>query len=88
MAVEPFPFKAAEVPKAVRGARESKYMATVRVIDQYMKDHKNERSVKVDLGDVSIKSAVGNFRSAVAREFPNKLRVVQRGGELYIERRS
>jgi hypothetical protein len=87
MAAEAFSFRPAEIPKAERAVRESKYAATVKAVNHYMQEHSEQRSVMIDLGDVSIKSAVASFRNAIAKQFPDALRLVQRGGELYIERR-
>ena len=87
MAADSFNFTPAAVPKVVRGLKKSKYAATVEAVHQYMKDHKSAEAVKVDLGDVAVKSAVASFRAAIARLHPDTLRLVQRGGELYIERK-
>lgn len=87
MAAETFSFRPAEVPKAVRGLRKSKYVATVEAVHEYLQDHSDERSVKIELGDVGVKSAVASFRNAISRQYPDALRLVQRGGELYIEKR-
>lgn len=87
MAAEAFSFAPAEIPKAERSARESKYVATVKAVQKYMDEHKDQRSVKIELGDVSVKSAVASFRNAISRHYPGSLRLVQRGGELFIERR-
>ncbi len=87
MATESFSFAPATVPKVARGMKKSKYAATVEAVYQHMQGNKNTQAVKVDLGDVSVKSAVASFRNAIARLHPDTLRLVQRGGELYIERR-
>jgi hypothetical protein len=87
MAAEAFSFKPAEIPKAERASRESKYVATVKAVYQYMQDHTDQRSVKIELGDVSVKSAVASFRNAISRQYPDRLRLVQRGSDLYVERR-
>ena len=87
MAAETFGFKPAEVPQAVRGLRKSKYVATVEAVHEYLQDHSDQRSVQIELGDVSIKSAIASFRNAIAKQYPDTLRLVQRGGELYIEKR-
>jgi hypothetical protein len=87
MATDIFTFKPAEVPKAQRGLKKSKYGATVEAVHQYLQAHKNQQSVKLELGEVGIKSAVASFRHAIARRYPDALRLVQRGGELYIQRR-
>ena len=87
MAAEIFSFKPAEVPHASRGLRRSKYVATLEAVHQYLKDHTDQRSVKIELGDVSIKSAVASFRNAISKLYPGTIRLVQRGGDLYIEKR-
>ncbi len=88
MAAEAFSFKPAEIPPAERGLRKSKYAATVEAVNEYLLAHKDQRAVKIDLGDVSIKSAVASFRNAIAKNYPDNLRLVQRGGDLYIEKRA
>ncbi|MGI5939250.1 MAG: hypothetical protein ACOX8V_00885 [Thermoleophilia bacterium] len=87
MADEIFSFEPAVVPKAQRGFRRSKYLATVEAIDQFLKENPNENAVKIELGDVSSKSAYASFRTVIAREYPDSIRLTQRGGDLYIERR-
>lgn len=87
MSAETFNFKPADVPKAERGLKKSKYMATVEAVHQYMKDHSDQESVKIELGDVSAKSAHASFRNAIAKQYSDTLRLAQRGGGLYIERR-
>jgi hypothetical protein len=86
MAVDIFDFKPADVPEATRGLRRSKYLATVDAISEYLQDHSEQQSVKIELGDVSIKSAVSSFRNAISKRYPDTLRLLQRGGDLYIER--
>ena len=87
MAADIFAFKPAEVPKASRGRRKSKYVETVEAVSQYLQDHADQPSVKIELGDVAVKSAVASFRNAIARHYPDTLRLVQRGGDLYVARR-
>jgi hypothetical protein len=87
MAIEAFGFKPAAIPTAVRGLRTSKYGATVEAVYEYLRSHKDQPSVKIDLGDASLKAAVASFRTAIAKRYPGSLRLVQRGGELYIQRR-
>ena len=87
MAAEAFSFKPAEIPQAQRGLRRSKYLATVEAVHEYLQTHKDQRAVKLDLGDVNIKSAVASFRNAIAKKYPDSLRLVQRGGDLYIGKR-
>ena len=87
MAADSFNFAPAVVPKVVRGMKKSKYAATVEAVHQHMKDHKGTQAVKLDLGDVAVKSAVASFRAAIAKLYPDTLRLMQRGGELYIERK-
>lgn len=87
MVADSFNFAPAVVPKVARGMKKSKYAATVEAVHQHMKDNKGTQAVKVDLGDVAVKSAVASFRAAIARLYPDTLRLVQRGGELYIERK-
>jgi hypothetical protein len=82
-----FRFKPAQVPKAVRGTRRSRYAGTVEAVYHYMQEHKDATSVKVELGDTGVKSAVAGFRNAIARSYPDSLRLVQRGGEIYITKR-
>ncbi|MBN1630934.1 MAG: hypothetical protein JW990_14320 [Thermoleophilia bacterium] len=87
MAADSFNFTPAVVPRVVRGMKKSKYAATVEAVHQHMKDHKGTQAVKVELGEVTVKSAVASFRAAIARLYPDTLKLVQRGGELYIERK-
>ena len=87
MAAEIFSFKPAELPQASRGLKGSKYVATVEAVNQYLQDHTDKRSVKIELGDVNIKSAVTSFRNAISKLYPGTIRLVQRGGDLYIEKR-
>jgi hypothetical protein len=87
MAAEIFGFEPVEVPRASRGLRGSKYVATVEAVHQYLQDHTDQRSVKIELGNVGVKSAVASFRNAIARQYRDTLRLVQRGGDLYIEKR-
>lgn len=87
MAAEAFGFKPVPVPPATRGSRGSKYVATVQAVHQYLLDHPNERSVKIELGDVSVKSAVASFRNAISKLYPDTIRLVQRAGDLYIQKR-
>lgn len=87
MAADIFKFKPAEVPQATRGLRKSKYGATVEAVNQYLQEHSDQQSVKVELGDVAVKSAVASFRNAIVRRYPDTLRLVQRGGDLYIAKR-
>jgi hypothetical protein len=87
MAAETFRFKPAEVPQATRGKRRSKYVATVEAVHEYLKDHADQRCVKIELGDVGIKSAVASFRNAISKQYRDSMRLVQRGGDLYIEKR-
>ncbi|MCE5253979.1 MAG: hypothetical protein LLG45_07230 [Actinomycetia bacterium] len=86
MATDAFKFIPAVVPTA-RGARKSKYATTVEAVYRYLEQHKDTQSVKIELGDVGVKSAVASFRNAIARQYPDTLRLVQRGDELYIARR-
>jgi len=79
MAVETFNFEPATVPKAVRGIRKSKYLTTVEAVQEYLQAHKTTESVKVELGDVNVKSAVASFRNAIAKNYPDTLRLLQRG---------
>jgi hypothetical protein len=88
MATEAFSFKPADIPQAERGLRKSKYVATVEAVNEYLQTHKDQRAVKIDLGDVSIKSAVASFRNAIAKSYPDTLRLVQRGGDLFIAKRA
>ena len=87
MAAESFGFKPAEIPKAERGQRSSKYVATIEEVHQYLAQHRDQRSVKIELGGTSIKSAVTSFRNAISRRYPDSLRAAQRGGDLYIVKR-
>lgn len=87
MAADSFNFTPAAVPKVARGMKKSKYAATVEAVHQYMQDNKGTQAVKVDLGDVAVKSAVASFRAAIAKLHPDTLKLVQRGGELYVERK-
>lgn len=82
-----FSFKPAAVPQATRGQRGSKYVATVEAVHEYLKDHPDERSVQIDLGGVDVKSAAPSFRNAISKQFPDTIRMVQRGRDLYIEKR-
>ncbi len=87
MAAETFGFKPVPVPQASRGLRTSKYVATVEAVYKYLQDNSDQRSVKIELGDVAIKSAVASFRNAISKHYPGSIRLVQRAGELYIEKR-
>jgi hypothetical protein len=87
MAADGFNFMPAVVPEALRGGRGSKYAATVESVYQYLQDHKETSAVKIDLQGVAVKLAVTSFRNAIKRLYPDSLRLVQRGDELYIERR-
>ncbi len=82
-----FDFSPAEVPTAERGSRKSKYVATVDAVYQYLQNNSNEQAVKLELGDVGMKSAVTSFRNAISKRHHDTLRLVQRGGSLYIKRR-
>jgi hypothetical protein len=88
MAAETFSFKPAEIPPAERGLRKSKYAATVEAVNEYLLANKDQQAVKIDLGHVNIKSAVASFRNVIAKRYPATLRLVQRGGDLYIQRRA
>jgi hypothetical protein len=87
MATESFSFKPASIPQASRGLRTSKYVATVEAVHKYLQDNAEQRSVKIELGNVAIKSAVASFRNAISKHHPDVIRLVQRAGELYIEKR-
>jgi len=87
MATDIFRFKPADVPQAKRGLRKSKYSATVEAVYEYLQKNPDQRSVKIELGDVGIKSAVASFRMAISKLYPDAIRLVQRAGELYVERR-
>lgn len=87
MAAEAFSFKPAQVPQAVRGSRGSRYVATVEKVHNYLAAHKDVESVEIELGDVSLKSAVASFRNVIAKRYRDSLRLQQRGGRLYIARR-
>ena len=87
MAAESFPFKPASVPQSERGSRGSKYGATVEKVHDYLAEHKDVQAVEVELGDVSLKSAVASFRNIIAKRYRDSLRLQQRGGQFYIARR-
>ena len=87
MAAEIFNFKPAEVPQTSRGLRRSKYVATIEAVHQYLRDHPDQRCVKIELGGVGVKSAVASFRNAISKHYRESMRLVQRGSDLYIERR-
>lgn len=87
MAPEPFPFKPAAIPQAERGQRGSKYVATVEKVHEYLVQHKEVDAVRIELGDVSVKSAVASFRNVIAKRYRESLRLQQRGSDLYIARR-
>jgi hypothetical protein len=87
MATEMFGFKPAPVPQASRGLRTSKYVATVEAVYKYLQENADQRSVKIELGNVAIKSAVASFRNAISKLHPDAIRLVQRAGALYIEKR-
>lgn len=87
MATDIFSFKPVDVPQASRGRRRSRYAATVEAVYQFLQDHADSRSVKIDLGNVGVRSAVAGFRGAISKLHPDALRLVQRGGDLYIQRR-
>jgi hypothetical protein len=87
MALDTFAFKPASIPQAERGQRGSKYVATVEKISAYLDDHSDVESVRLELGDVSVKSAVASFRNVIAKKYRDSLRLQQRGSEVYISRR-
>jgi hypothetical protein len=87
MAAEKFGFKPAPIPQASRGLRTSKYVATVEAVYKYLQENADQRSVKIELGDVAVKSAVASFRNAISKHYPDSIRLVQRAGALYIEKR-
>jgi hypothetical protein len=87
VAAEAFNFKPASVPQAERGSRGSKYGATVEKVHDYLTEHKDVQSVEIELGDVSLKSAVASFRNLIAKKYRDSLRLQQRGSRLYIARR-
>jgi hypothetical protein len=87
MATEAFDFKPASVPQSERGSRGSKYGATVEKVHDYLEKHKDVQSVEIELGDVSMKSAVASFRNVIAKRYRDSLRLQQRGSQLYIARR-
>jgi hypothetical protein len=87
MAADIFRFKPAEVPKATRGLGKSRYIATVEAVHQYLQKNADQQSVKIELGDVGVKPAAASFRNAIRKYYPDTLRLAQRGGELYIERK-
>ncbi len=71
MAANIFSFTPAPVPPASRGLRGSKYAATVEAVYKYLQEHIDERSVKIELGNVGVKSAVASFRNAIAKRYPD-----------------
>jgi hypothetical protein len=87
MAADVFRFKPAEVPRASRGRRKSKYSATVEAVHQYLQKNPDQLSVKMELGAVDFKAAAAGFRKAIAQQYPDAMRLAQRGGELYILRK-
>jgi hypothetical protein len=87
MAVEGFAFKPAPVPQAQRGSRGSRYVATVENVNRYLAQHKDVQSVQIELGDVSLKSAVASFRNVISKNYRDSLRLQQRGGQLFVSRR-
>jgi hypothetical protein len=87
MASDVFKFKPAEVPRASRGLRKSKYGATVEAVHTYLQENTDEQAIKIDLGGVEIKSAAAGFRNAIAKRYSDEMRLVQRGGDLYIQKR-
>jgi hypothetical protein len=86
MGPEIFDFKPAPVPQAVRGRRTSRYTATVEAVQKYLDAHPEQPSVKLELGSTGLKAASASFRKALSGPGSNSLRLVQRGGELYIAR--
>jgi hypothetical protein len=87
MAAEVFSFKPADIPQAVRGRKKSRYSATVESVYEYMKEHPDQKSVKLELVGVSAKAAAASFRQAISKSYPSELRLVQRGEDLYLQRR-
>jgi len=87
MAHEAFSFKPATIPELTRGQKRSKYATTVEAVHKYLNDHADQQAVKIELGGVSVKAAVASFRNVIAKQYKESLRLVQRNGELYIERR-
>jgi hypothetical protein len=87
MVPEPFAFKPATIPQAERGQRGSRYVATVERVQEYLVEHPEVESVHIELGGVSVKSAVASFRNVIAKKYRDSLRLQQRGGDLYIARR-
>ena len=87
MPVEAFDFRPAEVPQALRGSRGSRYTTTVEKIAEYLAEHEDVEAVELELGDVSVKSALASFRGVVRKKYRDSLRVQQRGGRVYISRR-
>lgn len=87
MSSEPFAFKPAAIPQAERGQRGSRYVTTVEKVHEYLAEHPEVESVHIELGDVSVKSAVASFRNVIAKRYRDSLRLQQRAGDLYIARR-
>jgi hypothetical protein len=87
MATEIFDFKPAQIPQAERGRRKSRYTATVEAIEKYMQAHPEQPSVRLELGSTGIKAAAASLRKALSGSGSSTLRLVQRGGDLYIRRR-
>jgi len=87
MAADAFDFKPAEVPQATRGLKKSRYAATVDAVHAYLQEHADQRAVQIELGSVGIKAAAASFRAAIKKHHPDDMRLAQRGGELFVERK-
>jgi hypothetical protein len=87
MAVEMFKFAPAAVPSPDRAGRKSRYRMTVEAIDEYLAENSDQKSVKIELGSVSSKTAYASFRNVISKYYSDTLRLIQRRGDLYIERR-
>lgn len=79
---ERFDFSPADIPQNTRIRTPNKYDRTLTAF--VASGHK---SVRVEFGDSPTKAAVANMRSAIARKYKGEVRLLQRGTEVYLERK-
>lgn len=77
-----FDFTPAEVPQNTRIRTPNKYDRTLGAF--VASGHK---SVRLDLGESPSKATIANMRSAIARKYKEEVRLLQRGTEVYLERK-
>jgi len=79
---ESFKFTPADIPQNTRTRTPNKYDRTLAAF--VASGHK---SVRLELGDSPSKSMVANMRTAIARKYRGEVRLLQRGTEVYLERK-